>query len=114
MSSLYTGIYGCVFISIVYRNLVCSESELNKILDRCNKEESIEDHQPLYIDHEMEVILCKWCPTWKGSQQPKVINQHTKTSKSHQTARQKAFGITTTDTRDVQDIRKYFLPSCNS
>lgn len=91
-------------------SLICSESELEKILAKCNKENDIEeDDQPLFIDVGMEAVMCKWCPTWNGSQKIKVINQHTKTSKSHQGARQKVIGIEST-TRGAQDIRKYFLP----
>lgn len=93
-----------------HSTIICSENALQKIYDKCNKEESIEE-QPLFIDLGMEVIMCKWCPSWKGSQQPKVINQHTKSSKCHQTARQKALGITPTAMKGVQDIRKYFLPN---
>ena len=89
---------------------ICSENALQKIYDKCNKEESIGE-QSLFIDLGMEAIMCKWCPSWKGSQQLKVINQHTKTSKGHQTARQKALGITPTAVKGVRDIRTYFLPN---
>ena len=62
-------------------SLMCSESELEKIMAKCNKENDIEeDDQPLFIDREMEAVMCRWCPTWNGSQKVKVINQHTKAS----------------------------------
>ena len=61
------------------------------------------------LDYAMEAIVCKWCPSWKGSQQLKVINQHTKTAKSHLTARQKALGVVPAAMKGVQSIRKYFL-----
>ena len=95
--------------------LVCSETELQKVIAKCNKENDIEeDNQPLFIDWAMEAVMCKWCPTWNGSQKVKVINQHTKASKSHQVARQKALGVEPSSTRGVQDIRKYFLPISES
>ena len=87
------------------------QSDLQKFLGKCTKEEGISVcEQPLIIDYAMEAIVCKWCPSWKGSQQLKVINQHTKTAKSHQTAKQKALGVESVAMKGVQSIKKYFQP----
>ena len=86
------------------------QSGLQKLLEKCTKEEGVSESElPLYIDYAMEAIVCKWCPSWKGSQQLKVINQHTKTAKSHQTAKQKALGVEPAAMQGVQSIRKYFV-----
>ena len=55
---------------------------------KCNREDEVEK-QPLYIDEELECIICTWCLNWKGSQETKVINQHTKSAKSHDPERQR-------------------------
>jgi hypothetical protein len=62
----------------------------SNILSRCQKEEDIEDNeQPLYIDLELDLIKCGWCHHFKGSTEPRVVNQHVKTAKCHLLERQR-------------------------
>lgn len=50
--------------------------------------------------------MCKLCTPWKGSQRLKVVNQHTKTAKPHQTAKQKALGIEPAAIKGVQSVKE--------
>lgn len=62
--------------------------DLQTILSKCTNEEGIDNsEQPLYIYEEAECI--KWrCGTFKGSIETRVVNQHTRSSKSHLRERQ--------------------------
>ena len=45
--------------------------DLGEVLKKCNKEEEIEeDDQPFICLYEEESIKCRWCPGFKGSQEP--------------------------------------------
>ena len=53
---------------------------LSNYTSKCKKEEDIEDdEQLLYIDWELDLIKCGWCHHFKGSTEPRVVNQHVKT-----------------------------------
>ena len=84
--------------------LIC----LDKILEKCIKEESIDkEDQPLFIDDENECIKCHWCSLFKGSIEPRVINQHVKTAKSHLKHR-KSLLNQSEQMQGATDIRLYF------
>lgn len=89
---------------------------LEMILKKCHKEDSLEADQPLYIDAESESIKCHWCASFKGSIEPRVINQHVKSSKSHSKHRQLlcASAGSSEESTGVVDIRKYFHSVSNS
>ena len=79
--------------------------KLDIVLGKCSREDL--EEQPLYIDEGC--IQCLWCPSWKGSSQTKVINQHTKKSASHLKARRKNLNLPESDTPGRQiDIRSFF------
>jgi len=81
---------------------------LDSILSKCRKENGVaEDIQPLYIDMESESIKCKWCTTFKGSIETRVINQHVKASKSHIKEHQCRLHPDN-NLEGVNDIRTYF------
>ena len=88
-------------------SLIC----LDKILEKCVKEENIDKDQPLYIDDENECIKCRWCSLFKGSIEPRVINQHVKTAKSHLKYQK---SIQPQQMQGVADIRSYFQVSSSS
>ena len=68
--------------------------DFHKIISKCRREEGIEeDEQPLYIDHQSNTIRCKWCSIFKGSNQPRVLNQHLKRSKIHMKERNRHLNI---------------------
>ena len=78
---------------------------LDKILEKCKKEESIDkEDQPLFIDDENECIKCHWCSLFKGSIEPRVINQHVKIAKSHL----KHWKSQSEQMEGATDIRSYF------
>ena len=84
---------------------------LSKVFEKCNKEDMEEDaEQPIYICIEEESIKCKWCPGFKGSREARVVNQHTKNSKSHLSKRQQHLHPEEfpDPLEGVQDIRTYF------
>ena len=90
---------------------------LDKILKKCHKEDSLqEDDQPLYIDAESESIKCRWCSLFKGSIEPRVINQHVKTSKTHLKHRREQLlcSGSSAETTGVVDIRTYFQPASHN
>lgn len=97
-----------MFVDIDVSELTPKRS-LNVILDKCDKEDlnstTTDADQPLYADESCDKIKCKWCPSWSGSFQPRVINQHVRKSSSHQAARIKELKIP----QPVQmDIRSFF------
>jgi len=84
---------------------------LDKILSKCNPEDGLEkDDQPLYIDLETESVKCRWCSLFKGSIEPRVINQHVKSSKTHLKERRHHLHPEelTNPVEGVQDIRTFF------
>ena len=57
-------------------DVACDAIPLSNILSKCKKEEDIaDDEQPLYIDWELDLIKCGWCHHFKGSTEPRVVNQ---------------------------------------
>ena len=87
---------------------------MERVLTRCSKEDinTPVTPEPLYADNDNGVIKCQWCPTWKGAQQTKVVNQHTNKAVSHATARQKILGISTAtelETGVQLDIRSFLI-----
>ena len=46
------------------------------------------EEQAIYICAEEELLKCRWCAGFKGSQEARVINQHINKSKTHQLRRQ--------------------------
>ena len=86
---------------------------LEKALSKCNSEDDVpEEEQPIHIDEGSNVIRCRWCPNFKGSTEPRVVNQHMKYSKTHQLERQHRLHPEdlSDPTEGVQDIRSYFEP----
>lgn len=85
--------------------------DLSKVLTKCVVEESTsEDRQPLSIDESCDMIKieCKWCPSFKGSTEPRVLNQHCEAAKSH---RRKLLGEDSApSTQGLQKITDYFRP----
>ena len=79
--------------------------DLGVVLAKARKEENVPD-QPLYVDEAEETIKCRWCTSFKGSQELKHINQHTKKAVSHQLALRKTTGVA--DQGDQPDIRTFF------
>ena len=75
-------------LSLLFQEKAFKSVNLSAVLVKCNREDGVEK-QPLYIDEGLECIRCTWCPNWKGSQETKVINQHTKSSKSHDLERRR-------------------------
>ena len=81
------------------------------VLEKCTKEANIEDDdQPVYVCVEEELLKCKWCAGFKGSQEARVINQHIKSFKSHLHERQRRLHLNelSDPLQDVRDIRTYF------
>ena len=89
---------------------------LDIILKKCHKEDSLEADQLLYIEAELESIKCHWCFLFKGSIEPRVVNQHVKSSKSHSKHRHLlcAAAGSNKETTGVMDIRNYFHSACDS
>ena len=89
---------------------------LDVILKKCHKEDSLEADPLLYIEAELESIKCHWCLSFKGSTEPRVVNQLVKSSKSHSKLRQLlcAAGGSNEETTCVMDIRNYFHSGCDS
>ena len=80
-------------------------------MTRCDMEENVSE-EPLHIDEPEETILCRWCPTWKGSIKTKVVNQHVRKAASHTNARKKIIGIEEQGPTGVyKDIRTFFKTS---
>ena len=44
--------------------------DLGVVLAKARKEENVPD-QPLYVDEAEETIKCRWCTSFKGSQELK-------------------------------------------
>ena len=85
--------------------------KLEKVLTKCNREEGLDDDdQPVYIDWELETILCRWCSSFKGSIEARVMNQHTRSSKMHLLERQRYLhpDQLSNPLEGVKDIRTYF------
>ena len=80
---------------------------LEKILDKCIKENIEGVKEPLEIDHGNECIICTWCD-WKGSQLVKVINQHIKKSITHKKERAHVQGLPTGSPPQTS-TRSYFV-----
>ena len=87
---------------------------LAKVLLKCKQEDGLEkEDQPLFIDWHDESIKCRWCGLFKGSIEPRVINQHVKAAKTHLQERHRRLHPSQLidPLEGVQDIRSYFQPS---
>ena len=89
--------------------------DLSKVLSKCAKEEKTDEKgQPLFIDELCDRIKCKCRPTFKGSIEARVINQHCKSSKTHIAIRRKLLGEEPSEgLQGLQSIRNYFKPTCS-
>lgn len=68
------------------------QDEPKIVFDRCELPTATPCTKTLYLtikhtDYEVfrDKITCKWCAGFKGSREARVINQHTKSSKTHLT-----------------------------
>ena len=87
---------------------------LAEVLLKCKQEDGLEkEDQPLFIDWHDESIKCRWCGLFKGSIEPRVINQHVKAAKTHLQERHRRLHPSQLidPLEGVQDIRSYFQPS---
>ena len=104
--------FTCTFNPFQIKERVLKPVDLSGVLVKCKREDDVEE-QPLHVDEGLECIKCTWCPDWKGSQETKVINQHTKTAKSHERERRRLRGEDVRQglekaAQGVHDIRQFF------
>ena len=93
-------------VSFLFQERAFKSVNLSAVLGKCNREDEVEKQLP-YIDKGLECIKCTWCPNWKGSQETKVINQHTKSAKSHDLERRRCETRHRKAAQGVHDIRQF-------